>query len=119
MGKKLLERYRWWEFQSHSEWVEKHSNADNNYIGPYAAGIPGEVRVIFIPRLGGFVTSLTGGQTLVKNIEKDVRYRAFYYDPITGDQYDIGEATPDEEGCWISGKVTILQDWVLVLEKTQ
>lgn len=115
LGKKLLERYRWWEFQPHPEWLEEHSNTGNNYIGPYAAGIPGEVRVIFIPRLGDFVISLTGGKTLIKDIERDVKYRAFYYDPITGDEYEAGEVTPDDEGCWISGQVPILQDWVLVL----
>ena len=119
LGKKLLEKYRWWEFQPHPEWLQEHSGADNNYIGPYAAGIPGEIRIIFLPRFGGFVTSLTGGQTIIKNIEKDIRYRAFYYDPITGDQYDMGEVIPDEQGCWMSGKVATVQDWVLVLEKTQ
>lgn len=113
LGKKLLERYRWWKFRPHPEWLEKHSSEENKYIGTYAAGIPGEVRVIFMPILGGW----GWGEMLVKNIEKDISYRAFYFDPITGDEYDQGEVSVDKDGNWRSGKVTIFQDWVLVLEK--
>lgn len=115
LGKKLLERYNWWEFKTHPEWLEKHSCPENNYIAPFAAGIPGQVRVVFLPILGG----VGWGETLVKSIEQNVRYKAFYYDPITGNEYDQGEVTPDKDGNWRSGKVTIFQDWVLVLERIQ
>jgi hypothetical protein len=41
LGKKLLERYPWWRFEAHPEWTEKDC---------FAAGIPGELRIIYLPR---------------------------------------------------------------------
>ena len=52
LGKRLLERFPWWRFEPHPEWVEPHWNKDN-YFQPYAAGIPGEVRVMFWPSWTG------------------------------------------------------------------
>jgi hypothetical protein len=114
LGKKLLERFRWWEFEPHPEWVEKHADAERP-VAPFAAGVPGEVRVIFIPFLGGF----GWGQLLIRHLEPDVTYRAYYFDPITGEEHDQGLARADENGCWRSGKFTKFQDWVLVLERTE
>ena len=41
LGKKLLEKYPWWRFEPHPEWVQE---------GCFAAGIPGQVRFIYLPR---------------------------------------------------------------------
>ena len=48
IGKRLLERYPWWQFEAHPEWVEPHQSPENR-ISCYAAGIPGRIRVIYIP----------------------------------------------------------------------
>ena len=48
--KALLMRYPWWRFEPHPEWVEPHWD-EKNYWMPFAAGIPGEVRVIFMPTI--------------------------------------------------------------------
>ncbi|UVI27412.1 apiosidase-like domain-containing protein [Paenibacillus spongiae] len=112
LGKKLLERYRWWKFESHPEWVEQHAD-DHRFVASYAAGIPGEVRLIFLP----FLEGLLWGGVLVKQIEQDSRYRAYYYDPISGEDHDLGKVVPNEQGEWRSGATTAFQDWVLVLEK--
>jgi len=77
LGKKLLEKYPWWRFEPHPEWVEP---------GCFAAGIPGEVRCIFLPRRGVYNWS---GQT-VKNMERGVPYSVFYFNPTNGKQYDQG-----------------------------
>jgi len=108
MAKRLLERYEWWRFEPHPKWVEPHWSADN-YVLPYAAGIPGQVRIIFIPvvRLRPTVTHLESG----------VRYRAFYFDPSIGREYDLGVIQADEGGCWRAPKPPILRDWLLVLEQ--
>ena len=110
--KRLLERYRWWEFEPHPEWIETPPDKDPN-TGPFAAGIPGEVRVIFLPILGNF----GWGEIAVAGLEQNVRYRAYHYDPITGEQHNRGFVDPDRDGRWRSPKVSIFQDWVLVLEK--
>jgi hypothetical protein len=48
MAKQLLMRYPWPRFEPHPEWVESRANKQN-YMLPYAAGIPGQVRFIFCP----------------------------------------------------------------------
>ncbi|MCX6927363.1 MAG: DUF4038 domain-containing protein, partial [Verrucomicrobia bacterium] len=71
LGKKLLEQYPWWRFEPHPEWAEADS---------FAAGIPREVRFIYQPRRG--VYNWKG--TIVKSLEPDVLYRAFYFNPSNG-----------------------------------
>lgn len=113
LGKRLLDKYRWWEFAPQPEWVERHAN-ENNRIAPYAAGIPGQVRVIFLSYFGGSAW----GEIVVRQLEPDVTYRAYYFDPVTGTEYDQGIVVADSQGQWKSGRTTLLQDWVLVLENS-
>jgi hypothetical protein len=105
LGKKLLEEYPWWRFQPHPEWVEPHSTPllephaewyDNHqkwaelkgrWDLPYAAGIPGEVRFIYIP--GNNSYQLTA--PLVRNLEPGVNYHAFLFDPTWGKRIDLGK----------------------------
>ncbi len=77
LGRKLLEKYPWARFEPHCEWVEQ---------GAFAAGIPGEVRFIYLPRRG--VYNWSG--PLVKNLERDVPYSAFYFNPTNGKRYNLG-----------------------------
>lgn len=77
LGKKLLEEYPWWRFEPHPEWVE---------AGCFAAGIPGEVRFIYLPRRN--VYDWTG--PVVLELERDVPYRAFYFNPTDAKRYDQG-----------------------------
>lgn len=77
LGKKLLEQYPWWRFAPHPEWAERDS---------FAAGIPGEVRFIYQPRRG--VYNWNG--TVVKDIERDLPYHAFYCNPCNAKRYDLG-----------------------------
>ncbi len=91
LGKKLLEQYPWSRFEPHPEWAEADC---------YAAGIPGEVRFIYQPRRG--VYNWNG--TIVKGIERDVPYHAFYFNPTDAKRYDagtfmsVGPARPPFEG---------------------
>ena len=45
LGKRVLERYPWWRFELHPEWVshvgEGYFKPIESYIRPFAAGIPG------------------------------------------------------------------------------
>ncbi|MHB8957628.1 MAG: apiosidase-like domain-containing protein [Pirellulaceae bacterium] len=77
LGKQLLEHYPWWRFEPHPEWVEP---------GCFAAGIPGEVRFIYLPRRG--VYNWSG--PVVKELERDVPYSLFYLNPTNGKRYDEG-----------------------------
>ena len=110
-AKKLLERYPWWRFEPHPEWVE---------AGSYAAGIPGEVRIIYLPRRNAYNWA---GPT-VKKLEADVDWHAYYVDPATGRQYDLGtikgqKKSGERDSATIEFKKDLPspQDWVLVLER--
>jgi hypothetical protein len=79
---------------------------------PYAAGIPGEVRVIYIPAEASWVA--WRGAMLVKGLEEGATYRAFYFDPTNGAEHALGSvAGGDDYGV---PKPPVFQDWVLVLE---
>lgn len=78
LGKRLLESLPWSRFEPHPEWAEPES---------FAAGIPGEVRVIYQPRRG--VYNWAG--TIAKGIELDVPYHATYFDPVRGKEYDAAD----------------------------
>ncbi|MBI3909443.1 MAG: DUF4038 domain-containing protein [Armatimonadetes bacterium] len=109
IARRLLERYAWWRFEPHPEWAAPRWS-EQNYVAPYAAGIPGEVRILFLPTYTSRVT--------VTGIERDVHYHAFLFNPINGREHDLGAVAPDEEGNWqLGGRLPIFQDWVLVLEK--
>jgi hypothetical protein len=114
LGRRLLERYRWWKFEPHPEWVDPRWSKEN-YSLPSAAGIPGEVRVVFCPQLW----EIPG----LKGLEKGARYRVFLFDPVSGEETPVGEARPDDAGDWKLdlghtpwNTFPVFQDWVIVLE---
>lgn len=109
LAKRLLERYAWWRFEPHPEWAEpRWTEAD--YLLPYAAGIPGEIRVIYYP--------LSSWIRKVKDLETGLRYRAFLFNPSDATEIELGEAQGDAHGDWPLSLscIPIYRDWVLVLE---
>jgi hypothetical protein len=116
IAKKLLCRYQWWRFEPHPEWAEISADVPRDWYRPevraYAAGIPGEIRIIYTP------TRLYCWEgPAVKGLELGVKYRAFYFDPIQGKEYPIAEVQPDDGGNWQAPMQPYCQDWVLVLER--
>ena len=106
IAKKLLMKYEWWRFEPHAEWVEPHWT-QQNYTQAYAAGIPGQVRILFFP---------DWTSPIVKGLEKGVSYRAFFFNPATGREHPITVVNSDD-GNWRPSPPPIFQDWVLVMEK--
>ena len=76
-GRKLLEQYPWWRFEPHPEWTDDDC---------FAAGIPGQLRFIYMPKRNVYDWS---GPRL-KNLETGVPYRAYYFDPAAGRRFDLG-----------------------------
>ncbi len=113
LAKRLLERYPWWQFEVHPEWVEPHHTEENRML-PYAAGIPGRVRVVFIPV--EVVWPLWRGEVAIK-VEAGLQYHGFYFNPKTGKEYDLGTVTGDAKGEYLLPRPPIFQDWVVVLER--
>ena len=112
LGKKLLEKYPWSRFEPHPEWAP----------GCLAAGIPGEVRFVYLPRRN--IYNWDGPE--VKDLDPDVDWHVYYFDPATGRTFDQGiinaSVKPgDKAAKRVSFKKNVPspQDWVLVLERVK
>jgi hypothetical protein len=107
MAKGLLARYPWWRMEPHPEWIEPHWS-EQNYMQPYGSGIPGELRIFYFSRTGNV------NHKIVK-LEAGVRYRALWWNPVSGRETDLGTVTGVGE--WRPAAPPIFQDYVLVMEK--
>jgi hypothetical protein len=107
MAKALLMKYPWWRMEPHPEWIERHGGPEAP-LAPYAAGIPGELRILYFPR--------TGRVNKIRGLEPGVRYKAAWWNPVSGQRTEIGavEAGGTE---WQPPVPVIFQDYVLVMEK--
>jgi len=103
VGKKLLEEFHWHRFEPHPEWVDP---------GHHAAGIPGQVRFVYIPKRG--IYDWNGAS--VHGLEPGEAYTATYVDPATGRRFPAGE-TPGSGGTFRAPNLPSPQDWLLVLDK--
>ncbi len=110
LARKLLERYEWWRMQPHPEWLAEHAG-EENYSLPYCAGIPGELRIIYMPQQLPL--------PVVEGLEPNVNYRAFFWNPSTGGEIDAGDVRGGDNGTWEAPKVEVRRDWVLVLERQE
>ncbi len=113
IGKRLLERYAWQQFEPHPEWIEPHHVPGDRHQ-PYAAGIADGVRVFFIPATA--IWTVWSGQARLQNLDTSAVYRAFWFDPKTGKEYPISEVRPDAAGTCGLPRPPIFQDWVVVIE---
>ncbi|HEY3340931.1 MAG TPA: hypothetical protein VGK81_02895, partial [Anaerolineae bacterium] len=77
----------------------------------YAAGIPGQVRVIYMYQ------QVWGRTVHVRHIEPGLQYRAFFYHPSTGEETPLGLVTPEADGSWLIPQQPEVHDWLLVLER--
>lgn len=66
------------------EWQQRQGT----FKYPYATGILGKIRVIYIPARG-FWPHL-GYAPTVLNLEEGTRYRAHYWEPVLGVKFDLG-----------------------------
>ena len=73
LAARFLQRFEWWRFEPHQEWVSP-AGSPEHIQWPFAAGIPGQVRVIYL-----YGPNFPGYQPSVQQLEPDVAYR-----PITG-----------------------------------
>ncbi len=91
----------------HPGWVEPPAKDNDPYV-VIAVGIPGRLRIIYVP--------MCWAPPVVKAIEPDAAYRAYYFDPCTAAQTDLGQVRPDPAGNWQPPHPPECHDWLLVLE---
>ena len=107
LGGGLIRRFPWWELRPQPDWLDAPSK-ENDAYGCVAVGIPGKLRIVYMP--------LCWDPPAVKHIEPDVRYDAYYFDPCTGNETDLGNVSADAEGNWTPPIPPECHDWLLVLE---
>jgi hypothetical protein len=106
LGKKLLAQFEWWRFEPHPEWAQ-WADPTPDADGPYAAGIAQEVRLIYVPRPRPVV---------VQRLARGAEYRAWRFDPVTGERKDVGKVAAADNGSWPCPPPDTDHDWLLVLE---
>ena len=90
-----------------AEWGWPGSNSDQgpdewkaqngNFRLPYAAGIPGEVRFIYIPSFG----LISPPPPTILGLEPGVRYHAYYWEPSYGIKFDLGAVEVSSPGAML------------------
>jgi hypothetical protein len=115
LGKKLFEKFPWQRFEPHPEWAQyaAETGQEKPSYGPYATGIPGEVRLIYVP---------THQDVQVSHLEAGVKYGASAFDVTNGKSTELGVVAPDEKGHWTASlppRTSDADDWVLVLERAK
>ena len=84
------------------------AGAADEFMVPYAAGVPGVVRVVYLPR---------ALPVTLRKLESDVRWSASTFDPVSGRREEVGAVKPDADGSWTAAPLEGADgDWVLVLE---
>ena len=108
-GKRLLQRFPWWRCEPHPEWVEPRQHAGNRHLA-YAAGIPGQLRILYLPcELSDPVT--------VCGLEAELSYEAELLHPETGAAHPLGAVAGDAAGRWQVPPAPVFRDWLVVLER--
>jgi hypothetical protein len=106
LAKKLLTRYSWWKLEAAPDLIDPRWSSENYWM-PFAGRIPGEAIFAYTP------PAYKGA--IFRNLPQ-ATYRAYFFNPASGVETEIGQIKPDTTGSWVIANVPIFQDWVVVLE---
>ncbi|MEQ9029668.1 MAG: DUF4038 domain-containing protein, partial [Aggregatilineales bacterium] len=114
LAHRLLQRFNWWRFEPHPEWVSPAATAQT-YRAMYAAGIPREVRVIY-----SYQPSWPWDRERkwINDLEPDIVYEALFWNPRTGAEHSISTVTADKDHRWQVPLEPTPLDWLLILYTT-
>jgi hypothetical protein len=77
-------------------------------FGPQSAGVPGGVRIIYVPQNEAIA---------VRNLGAKAAYAATYFDPVSGAKTALPAVQADVAGSWTCPPpIGQDHDWVLILE---
>lgn len=126
VGRRLLERFEWHRFQAQPELVDPHWTAENRFL-PYAAGIAGEIHLIYFPGHPFLVPTpgdgwpTTFAQVELHGLAAETTYDAHFYNPRTGADLPSFEVRSDTGDFTLDGGLgrnicPTREDWVLVVQ---
>lgn len=111
LAKQLLVRFEWWKMAPHPEWISPKQDP-LNIKTPRIAGIPEKLRIVY------FYGPLYPWDQLkykLLSLESHIAYKAFFWDPRTGDEIALGMITANEKGEWDIPPLPTFDDWILIL----
>ena len=117
LGGQFIRRFPWWAMEPRPDWIRCEPDwtwdwpADVVIYGPVCAGIPRQLRIVYMPMFW------TPG--VIVAIEPDVSYTAYWFDPCTGKDIDIGPVEVSDAGEWTPPLPGECHDWLLVLTSTE
>jgi hypothetical protein len=109
-AKKIIEKYNWVPMGPHPEWVSPSADPSRALL-PYAAGVPGEFRIIYFP----VSVPPWGSPYYLRELDSKKGYRANWIDPTNGRETPIGTVMGDAGGSWKIPHAPVLQDYLLVM----
>ncbi len=109
IGARVLRGLDWQEMTPHPDWISPRWT-EQDYAGPSAAGIPGRLRVHYVPNAWDTPT--------LKGLEPGVRYEAELVNPSTGEVSDRSSVVGDAQGDYRVPTWPQQRDWVLVLKRS-
>jgi hypothetical protein len=84
---------------------------NDHSIDPQSTGIPGQVRIIYVPQHQAIE---------VRNLRSQAKYLAKYFNPVSGEKISLGTIQADDNGLWkCVPPMGEDHDWVLVLAETK
>lgn len=115
VGARILRDLPWWRLEP----CDEPAAAEAGRLSGFAARIPGELVVVYLP-CGCFPPEVLGNQPgwggpFPLRIEDGARYAARYVNPRTGEDTMLDEVRA-EGGQWTPPRKPTMADWVLVLE---
>lgn len=107
-GRRFIERFEWWRLSRHPEWLDPQPKPGDPY-GLVCTGIPGDVGILYVPLLWNPPT--------ISGFPAGGNYSAYYYDPRSGAEIDLGAVIPDADGRWSPPLPPEVSDWLIVLRR--
>jgi hypothetical protein len=110
LGRRFLERYPWWQLRPRQDLV-RPAAGEGDWRQAYCGAVSDHLRVVYLP---GPVHSRTT-LPILSGLRLERDYAVLYFDPASGNEYDMGTTMPDEGGRLQAPQPRIMQDWVLVV----
>ncbi len=110
LAKTFLETLPWEQMQPRPDWIDttgSHSERET----PHISGIDEVLRIVYFY---GPVYPWSQRYRLLA-LESYVAYEAYFWDPRTGQQEQIGMVTANGNGVWDIPPLPTYEDWILVL----
>jgi hypothetical protein len=108
IGKKILEKFNWWDMEPHNELVE--SRDPESIYAPYCCTFPNGDRIIYMNRKPASFNPYT-----IVDLAPNCVYQYQFIDPITGSEYERTKFKSSDSGKWLVPTAPIMQDFVLMI----